>query len=245
MSDADRRNFFKVCGSFVTALATTSFPAAANASTPTKHYNRVLLMRNGKSMRASDFESGQAYIFHYPYVTTPCLIFNLGETVTDQHQLATESGGHYLWNGGVGPTNSIVAYSAICAHRMTYPARSASFINYRHSKVVFFDAERNRLEQEKIIYCCSERSVYDATRGAQVIGGPAPQPLASIQLDYSPEDDSIAAVGTAGGELFDNFLNQFEFRLQLDFKVVDVAKFTTGKVELETIEEFSDVVARC
>lgn len=243
MSRVDRRKFFKVCGSYVAALAATSHPAAANASA--KSYNRVLLMRNGKTMRASNFEAGQAYIFHYPYITTPCLIFNLGESAADPRQLTTDAEEIYTWKGGVGPANSIVAYSAICAHRMTYPARSASFLNYRHSRVVYFDEERNRKEQEKIIYCCSERSVYDATRGAQVIGGPAPQPLASIQLDYSPEDDSVAAVGTIGGELFENFLSKFEFRLQLDFKVVDVAKFASNQVELQTIEEFSDVVVHC
>ena len=31
-------------------------------------------------MRSEDFEPGQVFIFHYPYVTTPCFIFNLGES---------------------------------------------------------------------------------------------------------------------------------------------------------------------
>ncbi len=244
MNTINRRNFFKVCGSYVAGLAAMQ-PAATSASAPTQFYNRVMLMRDSEPMRAADFEEGQVYIFHYPYVTTPCMIFNLGETVPNSHSLTTESGSDYAWLGGIGPTRSIVSYSAICAHRMTYPAKSASFLNYRHSKVVYFDENRIRQEKEKIIYCCSERSVYDPKLGAKVLGGPAPQPLATIQMEYSAEDDTISAVGTRGGEMFDDFLTKFEFRLQLDFEIVNVAEMTENKVELKTIEEFSEVVVHC
>ncbi len=244
MRAVDRRNFFKVCGSYLAGLTALRSPATV-ASTPAKYYNRVVLTRNSKPVRAADIETGQAYIFHYPFVTTPCLIFNLGESTKPSHQLRTESGEKYTWQGGVGPSNSIVAYSAICAHRMTYPAKSASFLNYRHSKVVYFDSNRARQEREKIIYCCSERSVYDPKHGAAVLGGPAPQPLATIELDYSQQNDTVSAIGTRGGELFDAFLEKFEFRLQLDFEIVDVAKLTSGSVELMTVEEFSDVVVHC
>jgi len=34
----------------------------------------------------------------------------------------------------VGANHSIVAYSAICAHRLTYPTREISFISYRDEK---------------------------------------------------------------------------------------------------------------
>ena len=226
MSQFNRRKFFQICGGYVAGLASLH-PKTTAASNPTRLYHRVQLMRDSKPMRASDFEEGQVYIFHYPYVTTPCIIFNLGESVESPYQLKTESGSQYSWHGGIGPSRSIVAYSAICAHQMTYPARSASFINYRHSKVVYFDENRSRQERQKIIYCCSERSVYDPKLGAKVLGGPAPQPLASIQLEYSVEDDTIAAVGTRGGEKFDEFLTKFEFRLQLDFEILNVSEFTS------------------
>ncbi len=244
MKHFDRRKFFKICGSYIAALSAAP-PASAATASAARLYNPVLLTRNGNPMGARDFEVGQVYIFHYPYVTTPCIIFNLGESTDAQYQLTTEAGQRYAWTGGIGPQRSIVAYSAICSHRMTYPAKSASFLNYRHSKVVFFDENRTRQEKNKIIYCCSERSVYDPTEGARVIGGPAPQPLASIQLQYSDRDDSISAIGTTGGELFEQFLDKFEFRLQLDFKVVDVAQQTVEQVELQTIEEFTDIVVHC
>ena len=244
MKPFSRRNFFKFCGAYVTAL--TSFrPTAPQAALSSKHYNSVKLMRNGRPMRSEDFEPGQVFIFHYPYVTTPCFIFNLGESQEQTEVMHTKNGSQYLWHGGIGPSRSIVAYSAICAHRMTYPAKSASFLNYRHSKVVYFDGNRNRQEREKIIYCCSERSVYDPAKGAQVIGGPAPQPLATINLEYKQEDDSYFALGTSGGDLFNKFLSDFEFRLQLDFQIVDVKKLTVSQVDVQTIEEFSQVIVHC
>ena len=210
-----------------------------------KQYQRVLLTRFGKPMNSENFMPGQAYIFHYPYVTTPCLIFNLGEPAKQSNSLLTEKGNHYTWQGGFGPDRSIVSYSAICAHRMTYPAKNASFLNYRHQKVSFINEMNQRQEKEKIIYCCSERSVYDAAKGAEVLGGPAPQPLASIVMEYDSQEDSYYAIGTTGGEMFEDFLTTFEFRLQLDFEVVNVRELSEGKVELLTIEEFSDVVVNC
>ncbi len=202
-------------------------------------------MRHSKPMRATDFEEGQVYIFHYPYQTTPCMIFNLGESTVKEERLLTESSSPYLWNGGVGPVNSIVAYSAICSHRMTYPAKTASFLNYRHSNVVFFDVDHTRQKKSKIIYCCSERSVYDAKLGAKVLGGPAKQPLTSIELDYSAANDTLFAVGTRGGEMYNEFLTKFEYRLKLDFGIDAVDELTTKNVELKTIEEYSAVIVEC
>ncbi len=244
MKSVSRRKFFHVCSSYVAGLASLG-TSKTMASAPTRFYNRVQLMRDTRPMRMADFEEGQSYIFHYPYVTTPCLIFNLGEAVQASHPLTTKSGTQYLWNGGTGPRNSIVAYSAICTHRMTYPAKSASFLNYRHSNVVYFDSSHTRQEREKVIYCCSERSVYDPKLGAKVISGPATQPLAAIELDYSAADDTIYAVGTRGGEMFDQFLSEFEFRLQLDFKITNISQLTASQVELKTIGEYSAVVVHC
>ncbi len=234
----------KVCGSYLAAMAAWQ-PTSAKAAVKPKHYSRVRLMRNGKPISSKEFVPGQAFIFNYPYVATPCMIFNLGKSIDQRVTLSTADQGRYIWPGGAGPLRSIVSYSAICAHKMTYPAKSASFLNYRHSKVVFFDEHRTRQEREKIIYCCSERSVYDPSKGAHVIGGPAPQPLAAILIEYDRSEDAYYAVGTAGGEKFDDFLNSFEFRLQLDFKILDVRKPVVERVELLTAEEYSDVIVHC
>ena len=48
------------------------------------------------------------------------------------------------------------------------------------------------------------------------MAGPAPQPLAAIVLEHDPRDDALYAVGTLGGELFNEFFGKYEFRLALD-----------------------------
>jgi hypothetical protein len=67
-----------------------------------------------------------------------------------------------------------------------------------------------------VIHCCSEHSQYDPAEGAKVVAGPAPQPLAAILLEYDPKNDGLYAVGTLGGELFNEFFSKYEFRLALD-----------------------------
>ena len=67
-----------------------------------------------------------------------------------------------------------------------------------------------------MIHCCAEHSQYDPARGAQVMAGPAPQPLAAILLSYEPKQDTLTAYATLGGELFDEFFRKYEFKLGLD-----------------------------
>ncbi len=240
----DRRNFIKICGSMMAAAATGSMGPLAHASTE-QRYERVQLTLNKEPFSASSLPVGKTYIFNYPYITTPCMIMNIGKRAGTPVELKTESGSQYVWQGGIGRDKSVVAYSAICAHKMTYTAKAASFINYRHSKVVYFDDEHRRKEKTQIIYCCSERSIYDPSLGAMVIGGPAPQPLAAISLEEDEAGGSTFAVGTAGGEMFSKFLKEFEFRLQLDFKITNVGQLASGNVEIVPVEEYSDTLVYC
>ncbi|HXN15732.1 MAG TPA: hypothetical protein VN878_05095, partial [Usitatibacter sp.] len=124
-------------------------------------------------------------------------------------ELRTEAGELYRWEGGVGANKSVVAYSAICAHKMTYPTKQVSFIAYR-------DAPSPVAGRGKVIACCSERSVYDPAAGARVLSGPAPQPLATILLEHDRKADTLYAVGTFGGEMFEQFFRKYQFRLRLE-----------------------------
>ena len=124
-------------------------------------------------------------------------------------QLKTVDDQPYEWRGGVGAARSIVAYSAICAHKLTYPTRDISFISFRADKSV-----GNKFD--RVIHCCSEHSQYDPAEGARVLAGPAPQPLAAILLEHDPASDELTAVGTLGGEMFDAFFAKYAFRLQLE-----------------------------
>jgi hypothetical protein len=67
-----------------------------------------------------------------------------------------------------------------------------------------------------VIHCCSEHSEYDVAAGARVLGGPAPHPLAAIVLEHDAARDALHAVGTLGGELFEQFFAKYEMRLALE-----------------------------
>jgi hypothetical protein len=109
----------------------------------------------------------------------------------------------------VGAGRAVVAYSAICAHKLSYPTRDISFISFRAEK-----GAGNK--HANVIHCCSEHSQYDPAEGARVVAGPAPQPLAAILLEWDAATDEMHAVGTLGGEMFNEFFQKYEFRLQME-----------------------------
>ena len=244
MVHKQRRRFMKICGSML-AMAATGHQHLTAHSTVFNPYNRVRLTRRGENVYPGDLPVGDTFIFHYPYATTPCMIMNLGKSVTDLVQLRMEDGQQYTWTGGIGPDKSVVSYAAICAHKMSYTAKQVSFINYRHHKVTFIDNNRERVERSQVIYCCSERSVYDPAKGSQVIGGPALQPLTTVLLEEDAADGSLYAVGTAGGELYQKFFEEFEYRLKLDFQTDSIKERVTGTTEIWPIEEFTETVVTC
>ena len=190
---------------------TVSLPATAADASP-RLYSRVRLVDPaGRPLKASALPANTNFIFHYPFFATPCFLLNLGRPTKSAAKLKTADEHSYEWPGGVGTDHSIVAYSAICAHRLTYPTREISFISYRE--------ERSAGSKfSHVIHCCSEHSQYDPAEGAKVLAGPAPQPLATILLEYDPASDGLYATGTLGGELFNEFFSKYEFRLALDFR---------------------------
>jgi len=216
-------------------------PAAA----PLREYGHSKLIHpNGEAIDANKLQVGENYVFHYPYRTTPCFLINLGAP-PDKVVLETETGDSYEWQGGIGPQNSIVAFSAICAHKMSHPARAVSFINYRADEASFFDANKKRRARSDVIFCCSEKSVYDPRAGAKVLGGPAPQPLAAIMLDFDAADGSIAATGTRGGEMFEQYFDKFAFRLQLEHRLSDVRQASGEVTELYPVTEYCTTLVKC
>lgn len=216
-----RRAFVKTC--LATATMVAANPTRLALAEPVRRYSRALLKdEKGDPVTSKFMVENEAFVFHYPYVTTPCFLLNLGHALEPGQVLQTSSSGIYTWQGGAGPDKSIVAFSAICAHKLSYPTRTISFLNYRPEKIRFVGADEVEKERSQLIYCCSERSAYDPARGAEVIGGPANQPLAAVELEYDMEQDQYYAVGTRGGELYNLFFEKFGFRLALDHKIDDV-----------------------
>src|SRR6185295_5414517 len=122
------------------------------------------------------------YVFHYPFEATPVFLLDL-DKAAEPRALSTKDRESYGWPGGVGPRRSIVAYSAICAHQLVYPTKDVSFISFRKMRA-------QKGVQDNLIHCCAEHSQYDPARGAQVLAGPAPQPLAAVLLLHEPAADS-------------------------------------------------------
>ncbi len=230
----ERRDFLKAC-----AAAAGTLPETGIAANPTaRMYRRARLVDDkGVPIRAADLNAGQSYVFEYPYSSTPCFLINLGRTAAGGTPLKTESGNAYRWEGGVGPAKSVVAYSAICAHKLTYPTKQVSFIGYR-------EAPSAVAPQGKVITCCSDRSVYDPSAGAKVVAGPAPQPLAAILLEHDPKTDGIFALGTYGGEMFNEFFRKFEFRLQLELGQRAKSE-VDGTTVVKPLASYSNQWAQC
>jgi arsenite oxidase small subunit len=204
-----RREFLAACAG---CAALGASPPRGAAEMPARLYSRTRLIdERGRSLRTTNIMAGRNYIFHYPFEGTPCFLINLGQPTDQNVNLQTADGSGYRWPGGVGPRRSLVAYSAICTHRMTYPTRQISFISYRERSSAPAVARQNT------IHCCSEHSEYDPAAGARVVNGPAPQPLAAVLMEYEPGTDGLYATGTLGGDIYAAFFAKHELKLELDY----------------------------
>jgi arsenite oxidase small subunit len=201
-----RRDFIKYCAA---SAAAAGAPEVSADARPHLYHRATLVDEDGAPLRARELPANRNLIFHYPYAATPCFLLNLGRPAKAEARLKTVDDRLYEWHGGVGAGRSIVAYSAICAHKLSYPTRDISFISFRAEK-----SAGNRFA--RVIHCCSEHSQYDPADGARVLAGPAPQPLAAILIEHDAASDELTAVGTLGGEMFEQFFVKYAFRLSLE-----------------------------
>jgi len=239
----DRRQFNKICSSIV--IAAGSAPQALAASSQKQKFQQSALTFAGTDKLTSKvIEVGEPYLFFYPYVTTPCLLVKLKSPA---HPLSTGNGsGDHTWQGGVGPDKNIVAYSAICSHKMSHPAKEISFLSYRHDTVSYHNKEQGKsVDQAGVISCCSERSVYDPAIGSKVLGGPAPHPLASIELEYDEASDTLSATGSFGADMYDKFLDKFGFRAAMEHKVMDPKTLTSDTTVVQKVSDYTRQSIKC
>ena len=240
-----RRRFVKLCAA--AAMTAGANPALlAREGARARLYERTALIdADGAPITAQGLDTGRSYVFHYPYASTPCFLLDLGRPIPAAVELATEAGEPYLWPGGAGEGRSVVAFAAICAHRMSHPAKEVSFINYRHGKVRYRDSADRPREASGVIFCCSERSVYDPADGARVLGGPAKQPLATVLLQTDPATGALSALGTLGGEMYDAFFEKFAFRLALEHETSNIRRRAGATSVVMDIEEYSRTIMQC
>ena len=209
--------------------------AQGQAALAVHEYGRTLLVDPaGRPFRSRQLAAGEPHVFNYPFEATPVFLMALPaaaapvELSDDKHQ-------PYRSLRGSGPLRNIVAYSAICAHKLMYPTPEISFINIRKGQAD---------EPAHVVHCCGDNSRYDPTQGGKVISGPAPQPLAMIVLDWNAASDELHAVGALGGEMFQAFFEKYEMRLALERGAK--AKLRTAQTSLvQTASSYSRQLQSC
>ena len=170
----ERREFLSACALLGGAASLSSVAGGSDAwaqETPRLHARTRLVDVHGRTLRIGDLAAETNYVFQYPFAATPCLLLKLGRPVAVAATMKRQDGSAYAWQGGVGRDRNVVAFSAICAHKLAYPTREVSFIRYQ--------SERSATSGGRVIHCCADHSVYDPAEGARVVSGPAPQPLAA------------------------------------------------------------------
>ena len=115
----DRRSFIESCTATAACLS-LPMGAIAGDARPRQYQRALLVVEQGRPFKASSLASLTNYVFHYPFVATPVFLLDLGKAVPPQ-VVSTKDNGAYEWPGGVGAHKRIVAYSAICAHKLVYP----------------------------------------------------------------------------------------------------------------------------
>jgi Rieske Fe-S protein len=234
-----RREFVRVCALAASApeLVSQALAQGAGDARPRRYARARLVDGGGRPLKSQALPVGQNLIFHYPYTGTPCFLLNLGKPARAATRLATADRRAYEWQGGTGANAAVVAYSAICAHQLTYPTRDISFIAFRAEK-----GARNR--HANVIHCCSEHSQYDPAEGARVVAGPAPQPLAAILLEHEPASDELYALGTLGGEMFNQFFAKYEFRLAMEHGDAR-RRAASGSCVVQALEDYCRQQVKC
>ena len=239
--DLDRRLFLKACAR--TAIATAALgvagrPGPVFADILDNPPRSRLVDADGTPIRASTLEDNQTLIFNYPYKATPALLIRLDRDPAAGAKTRDTEGHEYVWPGGVGPGNRIVAYAGICPHALSYIAHDTAFLHYATGPTSFSD-------HDHVIVCCAHGSVYDPAEGARVVAGPAPAPLAAITLEHNPETDELFATGAVGTELFVRFYKAYKRELRKEYGRKAYRKLAESDVVALPPEAYSEDVLDC
>ena len=204
-SETDRREWMRQAACVAGAWAASgTLPVVAADVQP--HPRSLLVDRLGEPFLARRLVPGEPQLFNYPFIASPVFLLALEREVRAS-SLVTEAGQRYAAPAGVGPQRAIVAFSAICSHRLMYPTPLLSFIGPRAGQAG---------EPAQVIHCCGDDSRYDPAQGARVLAGPAPQALAAVLLEWDAPSDRLHAVGVQGGEMFRAFFEKYAFRLETE-----------------------------
>lgn len=234
----DRRSFIKICGAIAATGAMAPCVQKQTQAVELTAFERVKLVdAQGKPIKASSLINSDAYIFHYPYASTPCFLINLDKP-TSNHKLIGSDGIEYEWTGGAGKNKSIVAYTAICSHQLAYPNKEVSLITYNTHKSEI-------TEHTGVITCCAHNSVYDPAQGAKVLSGPSTGPLSAISLEYDAATDELHATGVYGVQLFNDFFKAYKAQLNVELGPGKAKELVTSTAQVIPLGEFTQTRIQC
>lgn len=237
-SDLSRRRFVKACGAVAALTAASSGrlaqPAFALADAP----KLKLIDKAGKPIKAGALEVDANYIFHYPYVSTPCLLLRLANATPRNVERKDANSAIYSWPGGVGKDGAVVAYSAICTHTFSYDSKQTSFLTYSKARTQLSGHSR-------AITCCAHASIYDPAEGAKVLSGPAGFPLAAVQFEYHADTDELTASGLIGTTLFDDFFKAYRAELNAEFGRGAYRTLVEAQTTVLPMQDFSKDIIQC
>jgi Rieske Fe-S protein len=229
----DRRGFLRACG-----IAAGLLLLKGGIASPVKKYRRALLLgKDERPLKPEGIEPQEAYLFFYPYLSTPCFLIDLGEEVPGA-TLKLEDGTTYRWSGGIGPRKSIVSLVAICTHQLSYPTKERSFINYYPRGM-----KGSLSKRDMVIQCCAHMSSFDPRKGGRKIEGPAKNPLPIVMLEES--DEGIYAVGVAGVDIFPEFFDVFRRELRKEYGSTRRAKSLVDSTKVIKMTEYVSNQIRC
>ncbi len=217
----NRRDFLKTCGLvgllIEGKIAFSRFPSEISfrGSVPLKK-------EDGRPFNIKDVEKYEPYIFFYPYVSTPCILVDVGNRA----------------EGGIGKGNSIVSFSLICSHQWTFPTPSETFITY------YGPDETSLVDRGNVIQCCVHMSVFDPLKGGEVIDGPADNPLARILLDTDREGN-LYAVGVKGKDQFQEFFQANHSTLKRLYGSLKRAKEIVKESRVIKLKDYTKEEIKC
>jgi len=233
-----RRSFLKLSGT--TAMTIAIAPSLITQKLYAENGNlfqtfeKVQLKdAEGKALKVSTLITEENYIFHYPHAATPAIMVNLATPTDKEIKLKAEDGTEYIYKGGAGSKGTLVAYSAICPHQLTYPQKSMSMFQYVEEK-----GKTLSYDKGGVFVCSSHLSAFEPKQGGKVVGGPANQGLASIILEID-KDDNIWAVAVLGPVKFQDFFDAFKQDLKAEYGRRGAKKLVQTEAKVQILKNFS------
>ena len=237
----ERRGFLKLSGT--TAAAIVVAPSLitetlkADDGSLYKTYDKIMLQdKDGKPLKSATLVKEENYVFNFPHVATPCILVLLDGPAKKGTKLKADDGTEYIFKGGSGKDNSIVAYSAICPHQLTHPQPDTSFFQYvpTGTKTLAYDKSVGG-----IFVCSSHLSAFTPKDGGKRVSGPATEGLTQIVLEID-DNDVIWAVGALGPNKFHEYLKAFkdEFKKYYGNKR-KAKKLVKKEAKVVTLKNFS------